>query len=203
MKSKENAGGLTPKQAAFCREYLVDLNAAKAAVRAGYSKRSAKQTAHAMTEKSEIQAELLRLMSAREVRTEVTADTVLRELVLLAKVDLSQAFNKDGSLKPIHEIPEDVRRAIASVESFEEFEGRGDERKSIGFTRKLRFWDKTKALELLGRHLGMFRDRVEHSGPNGGPITTTPATSLTPEQIAQVERIRGRREAIQQRGKSG
>jgi hypothetical protein len=76
-----------------------------------------------------------------------------------------------------------VRRAIAGVEVTEEFEGRGAERKSVGFTKKVRFWEKTKALELLGKHLGIFKDRVELSGPNGTPITL--AKERTEEEMGK------------------
>ena len=66
----------------------------------------------------------------------------------------------DG-LKNIHDIDESTRRAISSLETFEEFEGYGDNREKIGDTKKIKLIDKTKALELLGKHLGMFKDKIE------------------------------------------
>ena len=64
---------------------------------------------------------------------------VLGELLRLARVDIAGAFDKNGKLKPIHEIPEDVRRAICGVEVDELFEGTGRDREQVGFTRKVRY----------------------------------------------------------------
>ena len=70
---------------------------------------------------------------------------------------------------PIHEIPEEIRRAISGLETFEEFEGFGKDREKIGDTKKLKFWDKPRALELLGKHLGLFVDKVDHT-TGGQPL---------------------------------
>ena len=170
--ARTNSAKLTPKQASFCLEYLVDLNATQAAIRAGYSTKTARSQAQRLLTKDDIGSELAQLMENRSKRVEITADTVLSELLKIARADIGAAFNEDGSLKAIHEIPEEVRRAIAGVDVFEEFAGRGEDRAQIGLTKKLRFWEKTKALELLGRHLRLFTDKVELTGRNGGPIQT-------------------------------
>lgn len=188
---------LTPKQQRFCLEYLVDLNATQAAIRAGYSEETANKQGPRMLVNAGIQEEIQRLGQKREKRTEITADLVLFELLRIARADISEAFDENGNLKPIKDIPEDVRRAISGVDVFEEFAGRGEDRESIGQTKKLRFWDKTRALEMLGRHLRLFADKLELTGKDGAPIQTE--TSLSPEQVAQVERIRGIRESRQQR----
>jgi phage terminase small subunit len=170
---------LTPKQAAFCAEYLIDLNATQAAIRAGYGEKTARSVGAENLTKPDIQAEVSRLMADRSKRVEVTADTVLAELLKLAMTDIGQAFREDGSLKAIHEMPEDIRRAIAGVDVFEEFDGRGSEREQIGWTKKIRFWDKTKALEMLGRHLKMFTDKLEHAIPGG--VTVNGPSPISPE----------------------
>ncbi|QJE95977.1 terminase small subunit [Luteolibacter luteus] len=193
---QSKTGTLSPKQLQFCAEYLVDLNATQAAIRAGYSAKTASSIGQENLTKPEIQEEIARLSKEREKRTEITADTVLRELLKIATADIAQAFTEDGRLKPIHEIPEDVRRAIAGIEVYEEYAGRGEDREAIGQSKKVRFWDKNKALENLGKHLRLFVDVKEHSGLNGGPIVST-ATTLSPEQLAQVERVRGAREKVQ------
>lgn len=197
---QSKTAALSPKQLRFASEYVVDLNATQAAIRAGYSAKTARQQAADLLAKPDIAEEIERLRGAQEKRTEITADTVLRELLTIARADIAQAFNEDGSLKPIRDIPEDVRRAISGVEVYQEYAGRGESREAIGETKKVRFWDKNKALELLGKHLRLFIERQEHSGLNGGPIVST-GTTLSPEQIAQVERIKERREAIQKGGK--
>ncbi len=186
-ESKTKPGCLTPKQAAFCAEYLIDLNATQAAIRAGYSKKTARSVGAENLTKPDIQTEVSRLMAERSKRVEVSADTVLAELLKLAMADIGQAFKEDGSLKAIHEMPEEIRRAIAGVDVFEEFEGRGEDREQIGWTKKIRFWDKTKALEMLGRHLRLFTDKFEHTGPNGGPLENV--LSITPEIEARIKRL--------------
>ena len=97
----------------------------------------------------------------RAERVEVDADFVLRELVRLAGSDVSKAFDEHGQLLPLHQIPEDVRRAISSVETDTRREGHGEDAEIVT-VRKIRFWDKTKGLELLGKHLKLFTEIHEH-----------------------------------------
>lgn len=178
-KPRNGPAGMTPKQSAFCAEYLIDLNATQAAIRAGYSARTARSVGAENLTKPDIQAEVSRLIGERSKRVEVSADTVIAELLRLAMTDIGQAFNEDGSLKAIHKMPEDIRRAIAGVDVFEEFEGRGEDRDQIGWTKKIRFWDKNKALEMLGRHLKMFTDKLEHAIPGG--VTVNGPAPISPE----------------------
>lgn len=161
---------LTPKQEAFVREYLVDLNATQAAIRAGYSEQTAYRTGADNLRKPQIAAAVAAAQSARAQRTEITADRVLRELARVGFSDARRLFSPDGSLRPVAEWPDDAAAAVSSVEVFEELEGRGENRQVIGHTKKLKLWDKGHALELLAKHLGMLKDRVEHSGPDGSPI---------------------------------
>jgi phage terminase small subunit len=189
MKTPPKEKQLTPKQAAFCAEYMIDLNATKAAIRAGYSEKTAASIGQENLRKPEIQREISELMAERAKRVEVSADTVLSELLKIATVDIGLAFKEDGSLKEIHDMPVEIRRAISGVDVFEEFEGRGEDREQVGWTKKVRFWDKTKALEMLGRHLRLFIDKVEHSGPGGGPIQTEGDFRPTPEDEAVIRRI--------------
>lgn len=152
------------KRARFCREYLVDLNASAAAARAGYStrnKHSAAVQGHRLLQRPDVQAELARLSKARAAKVDLSAERVLAELMRFAFADLRQAFDEQGRLRPIHELPEDVARAISGVEVEELFEGRGEERAQIGVLRKVKFWDKPRGLELLAKHLGLLVERHE------------------------------------------
>jgi phage terminase small subunit len=156
-----SAAGLNPKQARFVAEYLVDLNGKQAAIRAGYSPRSAEVTASKLLRVPKVAEAVRRANERRLDRVEVTADTVLRELLLIARTDLAQAYDENGHLRPIHDIPEECRRAIAGVKVFEEFDGVGADRVKVGEVREVKFWDKPKSLELLGKHLKLFTEVVE------------------------------------------
>lgn len=162
--ARATAAELTPKQRRFVVEYLVDLNATQAAIRSGYSKRTAGSIGQENLKKPEIAAAIQEAMGSRSMRTLVTADRVLEEIARLAFSDLRGFYTDDGRLKRPHELTADQVAALAAVESFEEYEGRGEERELIGFTRKVKLWDKRAALELLSKHLGLLKERVEHSG---------------------------------------
>jgi phage terminase small subunit len=94
---------------------------------------------------------------------EVSAEFVLGELLTIAKLDLGDAYDASGNLKPVHEIPDHVRRAMAGLETDEIWAGKGEDRVLVGITKKVKFLDKIRALEALGRHLKLFTDKVIHS----------------------------------------
>lgn len=127
---------LSPKQSAFVREYLVDLNASHAAQRAGYSKKTARSIGWELLRKPEVAEAMREAMSTRAERTEITADWVLRRL-------------------------------------------REEADKSEGDTTQSA---RVQALQLLGKHLGMFVDRQELTGRNGGPVEVVPAPTMSREE---------------------
>lgn len=86
-------------------------------------------------------------------------DRVLDELKSIATVDISEAYTKHNTLKPLHEIPESVRRAIVAIETEELFDGVGKERNMIGYTKRVRLADKIKSLELMGKKFAMWIER--------------------------------------------
>lgn len=101
-------------------------------------------------------------MNARSEKTGVTAEHILSELLKIATSDVGDAFDEMGQMKPLNQMSADTRRAIASIEVHEIFEGQGSQKTAIGLARKLKFWDKPKALELLGKHLKLYTDKIEH-----------------------------------------
>jgi phage terminase small subunit len=184
---------LNPKQRRFVAEYLVDLNATQAAIRAGYAKKNADVTGPRLLGNVGVSKAVAEGIEKRQERLEVKADDVLRELLRIAMADLGKAYDEHGRLRPIHDIPADTRRAMAGVKVFEEFEGRGEDRVQVGEVREVRFWDKNKALELLGKHLKLFVERMEHTGKDGGPIKTEAQpfdlSRLNDEQLRQYRAI--------------
>ena len=163
-KTKSAGDKLNPKQRKFCVEYLIDFNATQAAIRAGYSKRTARQQGYRSLTKVYIQTELCKLIKKQEIRTGIEADKVLKEAARIALVDIGPAFNKDGTLKHIHDIPQDIRRAISGLEVIEEFIGTGKARKCSGYLKKVKFWSKDKQVENLMRHLGLFLEDNKQAG---------------------------------------
>ena len=148
---------LSPKQRLFVAEYIIDWNATKAAIRAGYSDKTARQIAEAMLSQPHVMAAVQEQVTAREARTMVTQDRVLLEIARLAFSDPRKAFDANGDLLPIKQWPDDVAAAISSVEVDVVTDRDG---KAIGSVKKVKFWDKGKQLELAGRHLQMFTDKV-------------------------------------------
>ena len=146
---------LTEKQKRFVEEYLIDLNATQAAIRAGYSPNTANDIGCENLAKPNIRACIDKEIAERSKRTGINQDRVIRELARLAFVnandviDMEEATLKDGAT-------EDDTAAIASVKvkTIPTKEGEGIE-------REIKLTDKLKALELLGKHLGMFKDKVE------------------------------------------
>jgi phage terminase small subunit len=164
QKQEATVSALTPKQRQFVEEYLVDLNATQAAIRAGYSRKTARSIAEENLTKPDI-AEAIRIaMEARAERTRVAADRVLVELGRIAFSNIRTLFDEKGALRNIAELSEDEAAALAAVEVSEIFGGRGEDRRLIGCMRKVRLWDKCAALELAMRHLGLLKERVEHAG---------------------------------------
>ncbi|MBE6058426.1 MAG: terminase small subunit [Clostridium sp.] len=189
---------LTPKQKIFCDEYLVDLNATRA-YKAAYKSIKKDETANAaasrMLRNVKVKEYIDKRMKDREKRTEITQDKVLQELAKIAfvngadfakvvqksymkpvydkegnKIDEEEVFYKDVELTLTDDLPEDKKKAIAAI-------------KQTKFGIAVESCDKVKALELLGKHLGMFKDKVELSGDMN---VNNPFQDLTIEQLLKL-----------------
>ncbi len=166
---------LTDKQKRFCDEYLIDLNATQAAIRAGYSPKTAEQTASRLLRNVKVQEYIAKRQKELSRSTEITQERVIKELALIAfsnnadyahvvekklQVEaggaLVDVLDKDGkpvmyrTVEPVltEELTEEQKRALAVIKKGRD----GLEVKSC---------DKVKALELLGKHLGIFTDKIE------------------------------------------
>lgn len=142
---------LSARRASFVREYLIDLNATQAAIRAGYSEKTARSIGSELLTFPDVEAAIQKAMIERSRRTELTQDRVLLEIARIAYSDPRELYNPDGSLKPIHELSDEAASALAGVEITEAFDGR----ELVGYTKKVKRWDKLRALDLLCEHLGI------------------------------------------------
>lgn len=152
---------INDKQELFAKEYLVDLNAGKAAERAGYSPTSARRHAYDLKQNPEVQESIQSKMDQRAERLKISADKVLENIWNMADLDIGDAYDKNGNLLNVKDMPKHVRKSISSIKVFEEFEGFGQERTKVGIVREIKFWDKVKTNELLGKHLKLFADKIE------------------------------------------
>lgn len=146
---------MTKKQKMFIEEYLIDLNATQAAIRAGYSPSTAKDIGCENLAKPNIRAHIDQALAERSKRTGVNADRVVEELAKVAFVNASDIINAEDATLRADAAPEDTA-AIQSVK----VKTFGED----GLEREIKMADKLKALELLGKHLGMFKDKLEISG---------------------------------------
>lgn len=143
---------LNDKQRLFCLEYLKDLNATQAAIRAGYSEKTAGSQGFDLLKKPEIQEEITKAKLERMEEVKIDSDYVLKRLAEIDQMDVADILNDDMSLKAISEWPKVWRNFLSGFELAELFDGRGDEREQIGVLKKIKWPDKIKNLELLGKH---------------------------------------------------
>lgn len=182
---------MTERQKRFCNEYLIDLNVTQAAIRAGYTPKYANKKAYELLDKPEIKEYLDKKIKDREQRTEITQDKVVNELAAIAFSNASDFFKvidktvtvggsivlddegnprtyKDVEFVNTDKLSEANKKVISSIKQG-----------SNGLEIKLN--DKLKALELLGKHLGMFKDKVELSGNVNNPYE-----GLTKEELLKI-----------------
>ena len=149
---------LTAKQKRFIEEYLIDLNATQAAIRAGYSPDTAYSIGSENLKKPEIRARVDKAMAERSKRTGINAERVVIELARIGLVNPRKLINLNAATIK-EDATEDDLAAVSSVKVKTIPTEDGDI-----VEREVRLYDKNKALELLGRHLGMFKDKVQVSG---------------------------------------
>lgn len=186
---------LNARQQRFCDEYLIDLNATQAAIRAGYTEKYANTNAPKLLQNTTIQAYIEKRKQDRVERTEITQDMVLYELANIAFSNVADyagivekdvmvehegteipVLDNDGNpvkyrtVEPVltADLTENQKRALAVIKK-----GRD------GF--EIKTYDKIRALELLGKHLGMFTDKVEVSGEVNNPMA-----ELTTEELKKL-----------------
>jgi phage terminase small subunit len=124
---------ITPKQQAFVDEYIIDLNGTQAAIRAGYSPKTAAMQASRLLTNVKVVEALSIAGKNREIRTYINADRVLREIGRLAFFDPRKLFKADGSPIPVNELDDDTAAAVGGLEVQEIWEGSGADRVFVGY----------------------------------------------------------------------
>jgi len=145
---------LTLKQMRLCDEYLIDFNIKEASKRAGYSYSSAKR----ILKMPKAQEYIRKKQEDISSKLNITAQKVIEEYAKLAFFDIRNIFNPDGSPKPINELDSSVSAAISSVEVVELYEGRGENKRFVGYNKKYKIADKKAALDSICKHLGLFKE---------------------------------------------
>lgn len=153
---------LTDKQEMFCREYLIDLNATQAAIRAGYSEKTANEQGAQNLAKLSIQSRISELKAQRNDRIDIDADYVLKRLFEIDQMDVLDILRDDGTLKPIAQWPKVWRITLQGMDistTIQDF----DEKTTETILKKIKWPDKVKNLELLGKHISVqaFKEQVE------------------------------------------
>lgn len=164
-RKKKNADGEpTGRPRLFCEYYISDngMKGALAARRAGYTAHSSAATAYRLINDPLCLNYIAKLMKERSNRIQVDADYVLQRLYDMDQMDIIDILNDDMSLKSLSEWPKIWRQALNGVEIADLFESEGDTRKVMGVLKKIKWIDRLKNLELLGKHVdvGAFADRV-------------------------------------------
>ena len=145
-----NSEKLTAKQQAFVEQYLVSLNASDAALRAGYSKKTAPYIGAENLKKPLIKAAITEAKRNRSERVQVNADYVLKRLFEIDQLDVADILHEDHSLKSVREWPKAWRLSISAID-IKQLEGPGPDIEAI--LKKIKWPDKLRNLELIGKHV--------------------------------------------------
>lgn len=164
IANRRNASGavLTAKQEAFCQEYLVDLNATQAAIRAGYSAKTAQEQGAQNLLKLMVQNRIAELQAVRAERVQITSDYVLNRLAEIDQLDVSDILNDDLTIRPLSQWPKAWRQFLSGVDIIE-LKSTED---VSALLKKIKWPDKLKNLELIGKHISVqaFKEQKEISG---------------------------------------
>ncbi|EFE7673776.1 terminase small subunit [Escherichia coli] len=160
---------LTDKQELFACEYLKDLNGTQAAIRAGYSEKTANEQASRLLANVNVQKFVAELKTARVEQTGIDAAYVLRRLVEIDQMDVLDILLQNGELKPIKDWPKVWRTTLSGMDVVEMVSA-----DSAALLKKIKWPDKVKNLELLGKHVSVqaFKEQTstEITGADGGPV---------------------------------
>lgn len=147
---------LSDKQQRFVEEYLIDLNVTRAAIRAGYSEKSAHTVGHETLKNPKVAQAISEAKAKLAEKAGVSAERVIKELTRLGFSDLRNVLDSNGNLSSPHEWDNDTAAAISSIEVVTNGAKDADGNEKVEYTHKIKAWDKNQALEKLCKHLGLF-----------------------------------------------
>lgn len=155
---------MTPKQQRFIQEYALNPNATEAAIKAGYSEKTASEMGYENLNKPQIKAAIKELLDKDLTKVGMTRERVMQEYARLGTFDVRKLYDAEGKMIPIHKLDDDTAAAIGGVDIAYNGE------KTV--TTKIKVSDKKAALDSVAKIHGMFVEKHEHSGPDGQPIET-------------------------------
>lgn len=153
---------MTPKQERFVAEYLVDLNATQAAIRAGYSPKSARQNSDRLLTNADIAAAVEAGKAKQLKKVGLTGEWVLEELRKVAASDPRKFFEDWGGIKPIHELGDEEAAALSHFEVVKKNLYSGD--RKVDTVHRFKLHDKVRALESLAKHFGLLVEKQQVEG---------------------------------------
>lgn len=181
----KKAGNL---RARFAEEYAIDHNGTQAAIRAGYSPKSAAAAASRMLRDVKVEVKVNTLDGEKSQRTAITADRVMQEYERLALLDPIDLFNPDGSLKSLKDMPEDARRAIAGLEIKQLKDMETPETAILATLHKIKIADKKGALDSLAKIMGLMRDNPAPPPPPA-PVNILNVQVLSFEELKAIQAV--------------
>jgi len=197
-------GLLTPRQGRFAQEYLIDLNATQAAIRAGCPEDSASVQGCRWLANPKVSRAIALAKEDRALRTGLTQDRVIAELASLSLSNIKHFVLTDtGDVELAPGVPESAWRAVASIKRRSRVIGDTGIKE---YEVELKFWDKPTTLKLAGRHVDVrgFFDKVEVTGKDGAPLTPDPMAAMSSdEQRRELARLLASAKARLDPGASG
>lgn len=179
MSTPDPLDNLEPKQRLFVAEYLKDLNAKQAAIRAGYSEKTAKQQGSRLLTNVDVQAALSAAQAARIEKVEADADFLLKRLFRELQADMADLFDENGGLLPVAEWPLIWRTGLVAgieienlFEKIQDPETGATNKEQVGTVTKIKLSDRKSRIELMGKHTKVqaWKEKVEHDVPKGSPL---------------------------------
>lgn len=184
---------LSPRHFVFAAEYILDFNPTRAYKAAGFKGKNVASKAYLILNMPQVQAEIRLLLKRRQEERKLTSDKIIEELSKVALADIREIFDEQGNIINPKLMSDTLAASIASIELYQSGKAgtaAGGPAHFPAKVKNLRRWDKMKALELLGRYLGLDKVKYELTGP-GGTALVPPVFNINFVPIAAEDKYRG------------